>query len=79
MIEFGYSYLHSLFSVEIVSFQRKRLENLSHEPNKAMNINSYLGLLDKMFSIVNDIDDEQKQYSINDPDGSIAIPYTLNM
>jgi cellulose synthase (UDP-forming) len=50
-IEYGYRYLHSLFSAELVSFERKTFENLSHEPNKAMNINSYLGLLGKTFSI----------------------------
>lgn len=37
--------LASLFRVEITSFERKRYVNLSHEPNKAMNLNSYIGLL----------------------------------
>lgn len=40
-----YLYLLSVFSVEITSFERKQFVNLSHEPNKAMNINSYLALL----------------------------------
>lgn len=35
----------STFGVSISFFQRKRYQNLSHEPNKAMNINSYIGLL----------------------------------
>jgi cellulose synthase/poly-beta-1,6-N-acetylglucosamine synthase-like glycosyltransferase len=34
-----------LFDVEITSFERKRFANLSHEPNKAMNLNSYISLL----------------------------------
>jgi cellulose synthase/poly-beta-1,6-N-acetylglucosamine synthase-like glycosyltransferase len=40
-----YRRLASLFDVEITSFERKRYENLSHEPNKAMNLNSYIALL----------------------------------
>jgi cellulose synthase/poly-beta-1,6-N-acetylglucosamine synthase-like glycosyltransferase len=44
-----YNRLASLFSVDFNSFERKRYENLSHEPNKAMNINSYLGLMGKGF------------------------------
>jgi cellulose synthase (UDP-forming) len=35
----------SLFDVEISSFERKRYLNLSHEPNKAMNLNSYISLI----------------------------------
>jgi cellulose synthase/poly-beta-1,6-N-acetylglucosamine synthase-like glycosyltransferase len=41
----GYQRLLSVFRVEITSFERKQFVNLSHAPNKAMNINSYLGLL----------------------------------
>jgi cellulose synthase/poly-beta-1,6-N-acetylglucosamine synthase-like glycosyltransferase len=33
------------FRVEVSSFERKRYVSLSHEPNKAMNLNSYLGLM----------------------------------
>ena len=33
------------FNVDISSFERKRYVSLSHEPNKAMNLNSYMGLL----------------------------------
>jgi cellulose synthase/poly-beta-1,6-N-acetylglucosamine synthase-like glycosyltransferase len=33
------------FDVETGSFERKTYENLSHEPNKAMNLNSYIGLM----------------------------------
>jgi len=40
-----YRRLAALFRVEIASFERKRYENLSHEPNKAMNLNSYLALM----------------------------------
>ena len=44
-IEREYLRLEALFSVEIVTFERKRYENLSHEPNKAMNLNSYIALM----------------------------------
>jgi cellulose synthase/poly-beta-1,6-N-acetylglucosamine synthase-like glycosyltransferase/chitodextrinase len=33
------------FQAEVSSFERKRYVSLSHEPNKAMNLNSYLGLM----------------------------------
>ena len=33
------------FRAELTSFERKRYVSLSHEPNKAMNLNSYLGLM----------------------------------
>lgn len=33
------------FRVELASFERKRYASLSHEPNKAMNLNSYIGLM----------------------------------
>lgn len=33
------------FRAEITSFQRKRYASLSSEPNKAMNLNSYIGLM----------------------------------
>jgi cellulose synthase/poly-beta-1,6-N-acetylglucosamine synthase-like glycosyltransferase/chitodextrinase len=33
------------FTVRISSFERKRYVSLSHEPNKAMNLNSYMGLM----------------------------------
>jgi cellulose synthase/poly-beta-1,6-N-acetylglucosamine synthase-like glycosyltransferase len=37
--------LASLFAVELTSFERKSHAGLSHEPNKAMNLNAYLSLL----------------------------------
>lgn len=44
-IDREYQRLVSLFRVNMASFERKRYVNLSHEPNKAMNLNSYIGLL----------------------------------
>ena len=40
-----YRRLASLFRVEFTSFQRKRYVNLAHEPNKAMNLNAFIGLM----------------------------------
>ena len=47
-----YRRLAALFHVELTSFERKRYVNLSHEPNKAMNLNSYISLLGKSFKEV---------------------------
>jgi cellulose synthase/poly-beta-1,6-N-acetylglucosamine synthase-like glycosyltransferase len=41
----AYGELLSTFRVQVTSFERKRFANLSHTENKAMNINTYLGLL----------------------------------
>jgi cellulose synthase/poly-beta-1,6-N-acetylglucosamine synthase-like glycosyltransferase len=41
----GYWRLAARFDVRVSSFERKQYVNLSHEPNKAMNLNSYIGLL----------------------------------
>ena len=34
-----------IFSAKVEIFERKRYLSLSHEPNKAMNLNSYIGLM----------------------------------
>ena len=41
--------LAAVFDVALTSFERKRFANLSHEPNKAMNLNTYIGLLGKRY------------------------------
>lgn len=40
-----YKRLAGLFNVTFSSFERKRYANLSHDPNKAMNLNSYIMLI----------------------------------
>jgi cellulose synthase (UDP-forming) len=40
-----YRRLDALFAVRLSSFERKRHASLSHAPNKAMNLNSYIGLM----------------------------------
>jgi len=37
--------LVSIFTVDVTSFERKQYASLSSEPNKAMNLNSYIGIL----------------------------------
>ncbi|MGA6828129.1 glycosyltransferase family 2 protein [Nitrospira sp. NS4] len=44
-IDAAYAQLAARFQVELEVFERKQYSNLSHEPNKAMNLNSYLGLM----------------------------------
>ena len=44
-----YRRLASLFSAEVTSFERKLYENLSHQSNKAMNLNAYIGLMGGRF------------------------------
>lgn len=40
-----YAFLTGLYNVEFASFERKRYVNLSHDANKAMNLNSYMQLI----------------------------------
>ena len=46
-----YARLAALFCMEIDGFERKTFINLSHAPNKAMNLNAYIGLLGRSFKI----------------------------
>jgi len=48
MVHF-YRRLAWIFRAQLSSFERKRYASLSHEPNKAMNLNSYLGLMGGSF------------------------------
>lgn len=47
-----YRRLVGLFSVNFSSFERKKYGNLSQEANKAMNLNSYIGLMGKSWQEV---------------------------
>ncbi len=59
-----YSRLAALFNTEITSFERKQYANLSHEPNKAMNLNSYIGLLGQYML---EVEENGKKLLINTP------------
>lgn len=52
LIDQYYKKAISTFNVQLSVFQRKRYENLSHEPNKAMNLNSYISLIGKQWKEV---------------------------
>ena len=47
-----YARLAYTFQAELVSFERKQFASLSHEANKAMNLNSYIGLMGGEYCIV---------------------------
>jgi cellulose synthase (UDP-forming) len=51
-VELEYRRLASLLNVQIKSFERKQYANLSHAPNKAMNLNSYISLMGKCYNTV---------------------------
>lgn len=48
----GYRRLAARFESEVTNFERKRFTNLSHERNKAMNLNSYISLMGHHWRIV---------------------------
>jgi cellulose synthase/poly-beta-1,6-N-acetylglucosamine synthase-like glycosyltransferase len=47
----NYRRLDALFAVKLTSFERKRYASLSHAPNKAMNLNSYIGLMGRHLTV----------------------------
>lgn len=46
-VEREFQYLLAIFSCDVAVFERKQYANLSHESNKAMNLNTYIGLMGK--------------------------------
>lgn len=69
----GYRKLAAPFTVDLTSFERKRYVNLSHEPNKAMNLNSYIALTGKRYT---ERKGKQGLYLLetNGPDADFQIP-----
>lgn len=57
-----YQRLTWIFSSEITSFERKKYISLSHEANKAMNLNAYISLMGHNYN------------EVNTPDGIALIP-----
>jgi len=51
-LEQQFARLAALFNVTFSSFERKKYCNLSHEANKAMNLNSYMGIMGKSWKEV---------------------------
>lgn len=70
-----YGLLAALFEVEFSSFERKRYINLSHDANKAMNLNSYIQLIGHSWKEV-----ETPQglvLQLCDPEeATLSVPYT---
>jgi cellulose synthase (UDP-forming) len=64
----GYRHLAGLFAVELASFERKQYVNLSWTSNKAMNLNSYIGLIGKRFNRVLREDGTYLKATISDAD-----------
>jgi EAL domain-containing protein (putative c-di-GMP-specific phosphodiesterase class I)/cellulose synthase/poly-beta-1,6-N-acetylglucosamine synthase-like glycosyltransferase len=71
-----YARLVNTFTARLTSFERKRYVSLSHEANKAMNLNSYLGLMGGAYCDVVTLsgrtlvptEQEQADLVIRDPD-----------
>lgn len=59
-----YQRLTWIFNMEVAVFERKKFPSLSHEPNKAMNLNSYIGLMGRTFN------------QVQTPDGPILVSAT---
>ncbi len=57
-----YKRLYWIFNVDIEVFERKKYASLSHEANKAMNLNSYIGLMGGRYK------------TQETPDGPILLP-----
>jgi cellulose synthase (UDP-forming) len=51
-IDAEYDRVGHLFCGDVTTFQRKQFKNLSHAPNKAMNLNAYIGLIGSSFDVV---------------------------
>lgn len=59
-----YNRLAWIFDAELVAFERKKYASLSHEANKAMNLNAYIGLMGGTYR------------TQQTPDGPILVPIT---
>ena len=74
LLEQEYQRLVSLFDVGISSFERKRYGNLSHAPNKAMNLNSYIGLMGGQFKTVGKADELPLLHPCEPRDADFVVP-----
>ena len=82
-VNFGIEYcrLAGLFDVTITAFERKKYVNLSHAPNKAMNLNSYIGLVGKHFVEVQQVDGLWLKRA-SEADATLSVPaadYIINL
>lgn len=72
-MELEHRRLAARFAVEVTSFERKGYVNLSHEANKAMNLNSYIALLGGSFREVRR-DDGLRLERCAPAEAQIAVP-----
>jgi cellulose synthase/poly-beta-1,6-N-acetylglucosamine synthase-like glycosyltransferase len=63
-----------IFSAKLSHFERKRYQSLSHEPNKAMNLNSYIGLMGNAYRVENTADGTILMETLNQADADLTIP-----
>jgi cellulose synthase (UDP-forming) len=70
-----YRRLAALLDVPIDSFERKRYVNLSHSPSKAMNLNSYIGLLGRTLRTVEGTDG-RRLLDCSELEADVVIPAT---
>jgi cellulose synthase/poly-beta-1,6-N-acetylglucosamine synthase-like glycosyltransferase len=76
-----YLRLSALVDARIDSFERKMFDNLSHAPNKAMNLNSYIGLLGRRLrstvsgssTVLEDAADDEAEFIMPDSEFIITL------
>jgi cellulose synthase/poly-beta-1,6-N-acetylglucosamine synthase-like glycosyltransferase len=71
-IERDFRRLASYFSADVASFERKTYRNLSHEPNKAMNLNAYIDLMGRFAREVRNPDNTRDLVHCAEPEASCA-------
>lgn len=78
-IRLQYQRLSGLFNVRFSSFERKKYANLSHEANKAMNLNSYISLMGRSWKQVESRDGLiLQECGLNEADFTIAATDLVN-
>lgn len=73
-IRLEYRRLANLFAVPIDCFERKRFGNLSHAPNKAMNLNSYIGLIGRAFRVARSSDGVPILCDCRESEADLVVP-----
>jgi cellulose synthase/poly-beta-1,6-N-acetylglucosamine synthase-like glycosyltransferase len=71
----AYERLLAIFEIHLDCFERKRYENLSHEVNKAMNLNAYIGLMGDSYEIVFEQGNQHLKSSASE-NASLVVPDT---
>lgn len=70
-----YARLVGLFSNDFSSFERKKYVNLSHEANKAMNLNSYIALTGKSWKEVENEKGQLELHECRAEEADFTIPH----